>query len=680
MSEAEPVPTVINGHTFTIDTRYVLTDSRILGKGSFGVVCTAYDSIRKIDMAIKRIRPFANDDWDARHTLREIRLMKLLGPHPNVISLFELSLFEPKTELYMMMEVMDCDLHRVIQSKQSLTEKHHKCFVRQILEGIKAMHAIGVFHRDLKPGNILVSKDCQLRITDFGLARFMDDNTRLGNNQLNPMTEYVVTRWYRCPELLLSPNRPYSEAIDLWSIGCILAELLRRKPLFPGKSHPNQVQLIFEVLGFSNEEELGFPLTAEASAFLEKRCRFRKQPLQKFMPNASKEALDLLESLLSVNPNTRPSAEEALHAQFLDDAEILSDYSSVRLSRPSADFFDFEQEKYSLDQLREMIVDEVHKSSASAYRSNGSKQDKSGSRGGGDDPGNYDSPSSNRDSPADSKPGSNRDRNNSSKDTGSSSFHSESQQKYSQNSTKSASGKSLNYRTVSSEAINYQAAAAAAGRTNDENDGPASQLATQQRMHSRSDKSKDNPFRSGSAKNDSSKVRSTSVVGPGQLERSNSTIKDEEGDMLYSANIPQGNILVAARRDAPASVKAKKSCPKTPSPKKKDSIIQKDLNNKRRFMMQGMATGGVAAREGSEVEKKSGRVMPTAARNVPFPSLTAKISGIGARITGSRSRPSSGGSHASHEPEINENSVITRSSTMMHSGSNVVYNRGRSNY
>ena len=80
----EPVSTVVNGHTFTIDTRYVLKDSKILGKGSFGVVCTAYDSIRKINIAIKRIRPYANDEWDAKHTLREIRLLKLLGPHPNV--------------------------------------------------------------------------------------------------------------------------------------------------------------------------------------------------------------------------------------------------------------------------------------------------------------------------------------------------------------------------------------------------------------------------------------------------------------------------------------------------------------------------------------------------------------------------------------------------------------------
>ena len=190
----EHIATVVSGHTFTIDSRYVLSESRILGKGSFGVVCTAYDSVRKIDVAVKRIRPYANDDWDARHCLREIRLMKLLGPHPNIISLFELSVFEPKTELYMYIEVMDCDLHKVIQSKQSLTEKHHKCFIKQILEGVKAMHATGIYHRDLKPGNILVSKDCSLRITDFGLARFMDETTLSGNNDANPMTEYVVTR------------------------------------------------------------------------------------------------------------------------------------------------------------------------------------------------------------------------------------------------------------------------------------------------------------------------------------------------------------------------------------------------------------------------------------------------------------------------------------------------------
>lgn len=155
MPEYSVIATVVHGHTFTVSTRYNLRDSKILGRGSFGVVCTAVDTETGRTLAIKRIRPYANDEWDARHTLREIRLLRLLGPHPNVISLYDLSLFDDKSELYMMMELMDCDLHRVISSKQPLSTKHFKCFTRQILEGIRAMHEVGVFHRDLKPGNIV---------------------------------------------------------------------------------------------------------------------------------------------------------------------------------------------------------------------------------------------------------------------------------------------------------------------------------------------------------------------------------------------------------------------------------------------------------------------------------------------------------------------------------------------
>ena len=96
---------VVNGHTFTVSTRYDLSEGKILGKGSFGIVTTAYDKERQETIAIKRIRPYANDEWDARHTLREIRLMRLLAPHPNIISLFEVTIYDPKTELYLMMEV-----------------------------------------------------------------------------------------------------------------------------------------------------------------------------------------------------------------------------------------------------------------------------------------------------------------------------------------------------------------------------------------------------------------------------------------------------------------------------------------------------------------------------------------------------------------------------------------------
>lgn len=262
----------------------------------------------------------------------------------------------------MMLEQMDCDLHRVIQSKQSLSLRHHKFFLRQILEAVKAMHDIGVFHRDLKPGNILVSKDCQVRITDFGLARYMHESTRSGMNSLNPMTEYVVTRWYRCPELLLAPNRPYDEAIDLWSVGCILAELLRRKPLFPGKSHPHQVQLIFELIGFSHVSELGFELSNEATTFMTQKCRFPGQSWATIIPtnlDPTGQALSLLRSLLTVNPKKRPSAAQALQSLFLQDSDTLVDYSTIQLQPPPSDYFDFEHEMYDLNSLKRMIQQEV---------------------------------------------------------------------------------------------------------------------------------------------------------------------------------------------------------------------------------------------------------------------------------------------------------------------------------
>lgn len=218
-----------------------------------------------------------------------------------------------------------------------------------------------ILDRDLKPGNILVAKDCQLRITDFGLARYMDDNTLAGNNRENPMTEYVVTRWYRCPELLLAPNRPYGAAVDMWSIGCILGELINRKPLFPGKSHAHQVQLVFELKGYKGpSDDFGFPLSTEAVSFLERRCRGPGQTLASFVPHAIPSALQLLEALLYTDPNKRPDAESALKFPYMSDAQTTCDYSKgTNLKKPDRSYFEFENQKVTLPQLCSLIRREV---------------------------------------------------------------------------------------------------------------------------------------------------------------------------------------------------------------------------------------------------------------------------------------------------------------------------------
>lgn len=205
--------------TFTLENYY--HDLKLLGKGSYGVVVSAvsdkpfpgHPNNNKI--AIKKITPVAKHIMDTKHVLREIRLLRHMGQHENIIHMCDLYYREHYDELYIIMECMDSDLHRIIQSKQTLTDAHYQYFMFQLLCGLKYLHDHHIIHRDLKPGNLLVSKDCRLRITDFGLAREKPlgkkerggDGGGGGEDVLEesidePMTEHVVTRWYRAPELM----------------------------------------------------------------------------------------------------------------------------------------------------------------------------------------------------------------------------------------------------------------------------------------------------------------------------------------------------------------------------------------------------------------------------------------------------------------------------------------------
>ena len=241
------------------------------------------------------------------------------------------------------MELLDGDLQKVItRSKQPLTDRHLKCFMKQLLEGIKAMHSIGVFHRDLKPANILISKNCELRISDFGWSRYMHRSTRHGSNKANPMTEYIITRWYRSPELLVAPKNLYDEKIDLWSIGCIFAEMILREPLFPGTSFTDQIMKILKVFGYKDAKELGVPINKDNVAFLDKHCKGPSTDLRDTFKTSSASQLSLLRALLRVNPYLRATTEEALQSEYLEDAEEFYDYSVNYMTPIPVEQFDFE--------------------------------------------------------------------------------------------------------------------------------------------------------------------------------------------------------------------------------------------------------------------------------------------------------------------------------------------------
>mmetsp|Transcript_23828 Transcript_23828/g.18184 ORF Transcript_23828/g.18184 Transcript_23828/m.18184 type:complete len:157 (-) Transcript_23828:371-841(-) len=147
---------------------------------------------------------------------------------------------------------METDLFNIIRSNQPLTDMHIQFFLYQILRGLKFIHSAGILHRDLKPRNLLINSNCDLKICDFGLARA--DIPLLQKHSVI-LTDYITTRWYRAPEVLLSWKK-YSTAIDMWSVGCIFAEMMSRRILFKGGEQEEQMRIIFDLLGCPTEEEI----------------------------------------------------------------------------------------------------------------------------------------------------------------------------------------------------------------------------------------------------------------------------------------------------------------------------------------------------------------------------------------------------------------------------------------
>ncbi|CAM9721268.1 unnamed protein product [Chrysoparadoxa australica] len=355
--ERNAVSYTVLGNVFRVDPRY--KDLKAIGKGSYGIVCSAYDQKQAKKVAIKKITPMAHHAVDAKHVLREIRLMRFLGVHPNIISLEDVFVREFDDELYIVMELLDSDLHRIIQSSQSLSDAHHRYFMYQLLRGVQFLHQYRVIHRDLKPGNLLVTKNCQLRITDFGLARCRPQGKGAHPDEEvdDPMTEHVVTRWYRPPELMLCPDGMYDYAVDLWSCGCIFAELLGRTPLFPGTNFVDQLTQIFEVLGSPAPEEVAHIRNSQARKFLDSMSGNVKQPHQMRFPDASEAAVSLLDGLLVFDPPQRLTVAEALEHHYFDPLRNSEGHPDPPVA-PGFEF-DFESEPLARLQLKSLILEEV---------------------------------------------------------------------------------------------------------------------------------------------------------------------------------------------------------------------------------------------------------------------------------------------------------------------------------
>ncbi|KAI7722902.1 Mitogen-activated protein [Hortaea werneckii] len=212
----------------------------VIGEGGYVVVCSAMHKPSGWMFAIKKISPFEHSILCVR-TLREIKMLRHFH-HENIASLLGIQKprnYEAFKDVYLVQELMETDLHRVIRS-QEFPDDH--CY--QTLRVLKAIHSDGILHRDLKPSNLLLNANCDPKICNFGLARFAASI----EDRQGFMTEYVATRWYHAPEIMLT-FKEYTKAIDIWSVSCILAEMLSGKALFAGKDYHYQLTMIFNVLG-----------------------------------------------------------------------------------------------------------------------------------------------------------------------------------------------------------------------------------------------------------------------------------------------------------------------------------------------------------------------------------------------------------------------------------------------
>jgi len=310
-----------------------------LGKGAYAVVFKAVDKKTKETVALKKIFDAFQNATDAQRTFREIMYLQALSTpkqHPNIIRLRNFLKAENDKDIYLVFDFMETDLHAVIRA--NILEPVHKQFiVYQSLKAMRFCHTCQLLHRDLKPSNLLLNEECVLKVADFGLARTVKE-AQVADAEGSVLTDYVATRWYRAPEIILG-STAYTKAVDMWAMGCIVAEMFTGKPLLAGSSTIDQLDKILDVCGKPDAVAIKAMSSKFAATMIEQQMSKKQRPvtsyehrraqvdelIRKSCPSVDKHVVDIVTEMLDINPETRMTVEQALEHPWMKPFAANSD-------------------------------------------------------------------------------------------------------------------------------------------------------------------------------------------------------------------------------------------------------------------------------------------------------------------------------------------------------------------